>query len=57
MKLNHSVLIVSVAAALIIVGIAFALSFQFDYVVGLVTGLAAFVVLIVAMLILNRRKK
>ena len=57
MKLNHSFLIISIAAALIILGVGIALGLRFGLLPGLVTGVGAFIILIVAMLIVNSRQK
>ena len=54
-KLNHSVLIVSIASALVILGISFALGLRFGITPGLLTGVGAFTLLISLMLFANRR--
>ena len=54
-KLNHSVLIVSVAAALLILGSSIALGTRFGLTPGLMTGAGAFTLLISLMLFANRR--
>ncbi len=54
-KINHSVLIVSVAAALFILGISFVLGTRFGLTPGLLTGVGAFTLLISLMLFANRR--
>lgn len=54
-RLNHSVLIVSVAAALLILGSSIALGTRFGLTPGLMTGAGAFTLLISVMLFANRR--
>lgn len=54
-KVNHSILIISIASALIILGASVALGLRFGAWVGLLSGLGAFTLLISCMLFANRR--
>ena len=54
-KINHSVLIVSVACALIILGASVFLGLRFGITPGLLTGLGSFTLLIACFLLANRR--
>ncbi|MBR5619798.1 MAG: hypothetical protein IKW76_08680 [Clostridia bacterium] len=56
-KINHPILIVSTASAMIIIGVSIALGMRYGLATGLLTGLSAFVVLIVCMLCANRWMK
>ncbi len=56
-KINHPILIVSTASAMIIIGVSIALGMRYGLASGLLTGLSAFVVLIVCMLCANRWMK
>ncbi len=53
-KINHSVLIVSVASAMFILGISVVLGLHYGVAPGLLTGVGAFSVLITCMLFINR---
>ena len=55
MKINHGVLITSIAMTLVIFGFSIALTIHYGYEVGLPCGLGAFLLLIGVMLIINRR--
>lgn len=54
-KLNHSAMIVCIAASLIILGVSAVLSFRFGIQIGLPIGLGAFFLLIVIMVIVNHK--
>ncbi|MBQ7542122.1 MAG: hypothetical protein IJT44_07525 [Clostridia bacterium] len=54
-KINHSFLIISIAAALVILGVAVTLGLRFGAIPGLLVGVISFTVLICCMLILNTR--
>ena len=54
-KINHSVLIVSVACALVILGASVFLGLRFGVTPGLLTGLSSFTLLIACFLLANRR--
>ena len=56
-KINHSFLIISIASALVIFGASIALGFGFGLNVGLVTGVFAFSVLILCMLVVNHKNR
>ena len=56
-KINHSFLIISIAAALVILGISVALGLRFGIVPGLLSGVGSYGVLIACMLIVNTRTK
>ena len=56
-KLKHSVLIVSIAAALIIFGASIALGYRHGLNIGLIVGAFAFLILIVCMLVVNYKEK
>ena len=56
-KLNHSVLIVSIAAAVAIIGCSLTLGLFKGVAPGLLTGLGAFTLLIACMLFANRHMK
>ena len=56
MKVDKSLLIISIAAGLLILGVALFLSLWIDPTVGILSGAGAFIVLIVLMLLLNHRK-
>lgn len=55
MKIRKSALIVSIAVAVLLLGISFVLGMKFNYTVGILCGLGTFVILIVWMLILNKK--
>lgn len=57
MKLQKSSLIVSIAAAVLLLGIAFAVGMKFGYVFGLLCGLGTFLLLAAALVILNKSEK
>lgn len=54
-RTNHSVLIISIASALLILGTSFALGFRYGLTPGLLTGVGSFTLLISFMLFANRR--
>ena len=54
-KINHSVLIVSIAAALVIFGCAIVLGLNRGLYIGLISGTVAFVLLVGCMLLANRK--
>ena len=57
MKIDHTALIICIAAALLILGTAVFLSLWLDPMIGVLAGGGAFVLLVCAMLILNRKNK
>ena len=54
-QINHSVLIVSFASAMLILGASIALGLRFGVTPGLLTGVGSFTLLISCMLFANRR--
>lgn len=54
-QINHSVLIVSFASAMLILGASIALGLRFGITPGLLTGVGSFTLLISCMLFANRR--
>ena len=54
LNLRKSSLIVSIAAAVLLLGIAFALGMKFGITVGILCGVGVFVALIAVLLILNK---
>ena len=57
MKFSQASLIVSIAAAMIIFGLTVFLILQFNFLVGILFGVGAFLVLILAMMILSKKNK
>lgn len=57
MKIDHTALIICIAAALLILGTAVFLSLWLDPMIGVLAGGGAFILLVCAMLILNRINK
>lgn len=57
MKFSQASLIVSIAAAMIIFGLTVFLILQFNFLVGILFGVVAFLVLILAMMILSKKNK
>lgn len=55
-KLNHSSMIVSIAAALIIFGASLMIGLKFDWMFGLLAGASAFAILVTVMLIYNAKQ-
>ena len=53
-KINHSILIVSVASALVILGASVMLGLRYGVTPGLLTGVGSFTLLIACMLFANR---
>ncbi len=54
-KINHPILIISIASALVILGISIALGLRYSIAPGLLTGVCALTLLISFMLFANRR--
>ena len=54
-KINHSVLIVSIACAVVILGASVVLGLRFGVTPGLLTGVGSFTLLIACILLANRR--
>lgn len=57
MKFSHASLIISIAAAMIIFGLTVFLILQFNFLVGILFGVGAFLVLILAMMIFSKKNK
>ena len=57
MKFSQASLIVSIAAAMIIFGLTVFLILQFNFLVGILFGVGAFLVLIQAMMIFSKKNK
>lgn len=57
MKFSQASLIVSIAAAMIIFGLTVFLILQFNFLVGILFGIGAFLVLILAMMIFSKKNK
>ena len=55
-KINHSTLIISIAAAVLIFGLSIAIGYRYGLIMGLIIGASAFVVLITCMLIYNYKQ-
>ncbi|MDD6061202.1 MAG: hypothetical protein PUB99_01145 [Oscillospiraceae bacterium] len=57
MKFSQASLIVSIAAAMIIFGLTVFLILQFNFLVGILFGIGAFLVLILSMMIFSKKNK
>ena len=57
MKIDHSALIICIAAALLILGASIFLSLWLDAIIGVLAGGAAFIVLVCVMIVINRKNK
>ncbi|MGN0636140.1 MAG: hypothetical protein ACI4I5_07960 [Acutalibacteraceae bacterium] len=57
MKFSQTSLIVSIAAAMVIFGLTVFLILQFNFLVGILFGVGAFLVLILAMMIFSKKNK
>ncbi|MBQ7545896.1 MAG: hypothetical protein IJT41_02885 [Clostridia bacterium] len=55
-KINHSTLIISIAAAVLIFGLSIAIGYKYGLIMGLIIGVSAFVVLITCLLIYNAKQ-
>ena len=55
-KINHSTLIISIAAAVLIFGLSIVIGYKYGLIMGLVIGASSFVVLIACMLIYNYKQ-
>ena len=53
-KINHSVLVVSIASAMVILGVSVVLGMRFGVTPGLLTGVSSFTLLIACILFANR---
>ena len=56
-KINHSTLIISIAAAVLIFGLSIAIGYKYGLIMGLIIGVCSFVVLITCMLIYNYKQE
>ena len=57
MKIDHSALIICIAAALLILVATIFLSLWLDPIIGVLSGGAAFIILVCAMIVINRKNK